>query len=54
VDDTAVSLVLHLAQESTHLALAHLQLAGCLHLRDELLLCFLQHHQTVSVPLGHG
>jgi hypothetical protein len=40
--------------EGSPLALAPSQLPGCLHLCDELLLCFLQHDQSISGPLGHG
>ena len=41
-------------QQAPHLAHRQIQFLGCLRLFDEFLECLFQHHQSVSVPLGHG
>ena len=54
MNHSAVADLGHPHQQSSNLAIGQAQLARSLPLRNQSLECFLEHHQAVSVALGHG
>jgi hypothetical protein len=53
VDHGSVPNLLQLHQQAPNVPLGQLQLGRRLLLRNQLLLCFLQHHQAIPIALGH-
>jgi hypothetical protein len=53
MDNCPVAGLPQFGQQSSDLPFGYLQLLGSLLLRNQLLLCFLQHHQSIAIALVH-